>query len=180
MACGGRARDETLIAPAEGAPRASAERGSPGRRAGSRSDSLPALPTSAPRTSPADAAEPSPGSASEALPDDQPPTDLQDDGLDASAACESGQTRCNGAELQRCRADGTAFETIQYCASAALCTLGGGSCANGCTPGEVLCSGLTLMRCNDDRTAYETVEQCAAGCDHNGCIPADGGGAAAR
>jgi hypothetical protein len=194
IACGGLARDETLLVPAEGTPRASADRaaGSASEMTGSRSEPLPMAPASttpagAPDpsplgTTPANASDPSPASTTPV--DEEQPTGLQDTESDASAGCQPGETRCNGAELQKCTADGTVFEAFQYCASAALCTVGGGSCASGCTPGEMHCSGSTLMRCNDDRTAYETVEQCSLGCGciqaGCGCTQADAGDNGAR
>lgn len=81
--------------------------------------------------------------------------------------CCFPEMRCSGAYLQQCNQAATGFETIELCASAALCEVGltGGSCLPGCSPGETRCTGERLERCNDDLTGYELVEQCSASCD---------------
>jgi hypothetical protein len=70
-------------------------------------------------------------------------------------ACRAGRQRCNGAQIEQCRADRTGFDVIgEPCASAALCkegVSGIASCdAPSCTPGQFRCEGARLMRCSDD------------------------------
>ena len=95
------------------------------------------------------------------------------------AGCLSGETRCNGAELQQCNAEGTGFETLYQCVTAARCNAGLGvyGCLSGCAPGETRCSGTQLQRCNADQTGYDLIEECSAGCELGACVVADGGAA---
>lgn len=77
--------------------------------------------------------------------------------------------RCQGAVLQRCNDQHTAYDTLNTCATAALCSAGLGF--NGCqppvcAPGQTRCTGDFLQVCNLDRTGFVSVERCAAGtCD---------------
>lgn len=86
--------------------------------------------------------------------------------------------RCQGVELEACRADGSGYEAHQSCDTEALCNTVAGACtAAACTPGQELCDGDTLMRCAEDQTSLEMVATCepglcdaeAGGCD--ACVP---------
>jgi hypothetical protein len=83
----------------------------------------------------------------------------------------ANEFRCDGATLQRCNDQHTGYDTIDTCATAALCNAGLGS--EGCIPppcvqGQTRCDGNVLRRCNDDRTGFVNVSVCAPGtCDGN-------------
>jgi hypothetical protein len=102
------------------------------------------------------------------------------------APCESGQEQCNGADIQRCSADRTRFDTIATCETRGLCNDDNNRAAS-CDPPvcqrgplsgtEFRCQGLTLQRCNDQFTGFDTLKDCAtpglcnAGLGLNGCQP---------
>lgn len=70
-------------------------------------------------------------------------------------ACRAGRQRCNGAQIEQCRADRTGFDVVgEPCASAALCREGASGVAScdapSCSAGQFRCEGARLMRCSDD------------------------------
>lgn len=84
--------------------------------------------------------------------------------------CEPGELRCNGSEMQRCRADQTDLDAIATCATLELCELSRPDCgpdqaACACEPprceaGATRCTGTTLERCNAGQTDWELVQEC--------------------
>ncbi|HWO14786.1 MAG TPA: hypothetical protein VNN80_35025 [Polyangiaceae bacterium] len=99
-------------------------------------------------------------------------------------ACEPGQRRCNGAQIEVCRQDQTAFETSsESCASSALCNDDDPAnvrCdAPACNADQFDCAGAQLRSCNGDRTGFTNVgaacsraDLCSAArrrCDY--CVP---------
>lgn len=84
-----------------------------------------------------------------------------DAGVCEPAACDPGQQRCNGAQIEECLADRTGFRPVgQPCATAALCNdsdARGASCEEPeCGVNEFNCFGSAqLQRCNVDRTGFE-------------------------
>ncbi len=84
------------------------------------------------------------------------------DGVCEPAACEPGQQRCNGAQIEECLADRTGFtsEGLATCATAALCNDSDPRNAfcepPACGVNEFNCFGSAqLQRCNNDRTRFE-------------------------
>jgi len=100
-----------------------------------------------------------------------------------NAVCtEPGQYRCEDQALERCRQDLTGWDTVDTCASVALCLQGVANatvseglvdmCPLGCTsPGAVVCDGLALTKCREDLTGYDFVMTCEEGTD---CNPVQG------
>jgi hypothetical protein len=90
--------------------------------------------------------------------------------------CSVGETRCDGATLQRCNAGRSGWDVIDTCATPQLCELGRElqplSCNSPtCDAGAFFCtdSGL-LQKCRDDRTGFDDVQACEGGqpfCDPN-------------
>jgi len=84
----------------------------------------------------------------------------------ADLKCETGcgvppgTYRCNGAQLELCRADGTAFELLKTCQDASHCNTQKRDCV-ACVPGEYHCSGSTLQTCTSSLT-WSTVKSCAS------------------
>jgi hypothetical protein len=94
----------------------------------------------------------------------------------------AGEYVCEEQELRRCRQDLTGWDTVDTCASVALCQQGVANavaseglvdmCPIGCTsPGAFLCEGPALRRCREDLTDYEVVMICEEGTD---CNPVQG------
>jgi hypothetical protein len=84
----------------------------------------------------------------------------------AETECRAGRQRCNGAQIEECRADRTGFDPVGApCASAALCIEGKAefpSCAvAACVPGQFVCSGRQLSRCADDGQSQLPINDCA-------------------
>jgi hypothetical protein len=78
-----------------------------------------------------------------------------------TAACSSGQYRCDGALLQTCADDRKSWVTVQRCAAAALCQTDPASCrAASCDADEMMCAGNLLERCNADRTGWDLFATC--------------------
>lgn len=101
-------------------------------------------------------------------------------------ACEAGERRCNGPQIEVCNRDGNAFDPIDAapCGSAALCVRTGDgdvSCRDAaCAGGDFRCVGDSLLqRCSAGRDGWEDVRTCDALelCDEAlglaGCIPAE-------
>lgn len=83
-----------------------------------------------------------------------------------SAACRAGRQRCNGAQIEECRADRRGFTPVgEPCASASLCVEGESELARcqepTCEAGRVSCEGVTLQRCADQRNVLVRVDSCA-------------------
>lgn len=86
--------------------------------------------------------------------------------------CEEGQTRCDGALLQRCISGGTAWVTTQACATPELCRAADGTSVSQClTPAcameQMSCDGAVLLLCNAGRNGWEEFDACEsnAHCD---------------
>jgi hypothetical protein len=81
------------------------------------------------------------------------------------AACEPGEAECNGAELRRCSSDGT-WETLETCASAALCDEATGICfdADCDEPGALRCGrgGIPVLEVCSVDLIWERAEVCAS------------------
>ncbi|HEX2735111.1 MAG TPA: hypothetical protein VHM70_26075 [Polyangiaceae bacterium] len=75
------------------------------------------------------------------------------------AACSPNTPICQGAELQVCNADGTGYDTIKTCNSAAECNVTQMGCIN-CTPGDKQCNGALVQEC-DDQMQWQTIDTCA-------------------
>ena len=70
-------------------------------------------------------------------------------------ACEVGSHSCDGAVLQGCRIDRTAFDDQEECIGAPFCNLTEGRCDDApCEIGEHRCSGSQIEVCLDDRTGF--------------------------
>lgn len=88
----------------------------------------------------------------------------------AAPVCEVGETRCDGAEFQRCNLGRTGFETDTTCVSAELCSAGPvvQGCQNpACAPGQHQCSGALLEICAPGQHQFESKNTCinSAHCD---------------
>jgi hypothetical protein len=86
---------------------------------------------------------------------------------DRCAPCAPGKFQCLGARLERCSNDGSGWELLTNCDSAALCNETAGACTDkACTPTTRVCSGDTLNGCNTSLTALAPIMTCDAGlCD---------------
>ena len=83
-----------------------------------------------------------------------------------SVACRAGRQRCNGPQIEECRADRRGFMTVaEPCASASLCVEGESEFARCqepmCEAGRGSCQGATLQRCADERNVLLRVDSCA-------------------
>jgi hypothetical protein len=81
------------------------------------------------------------------------------------AVCSAGARRCNGAQLEQCRADQQGYTPLQpACLSAALCredAPGQAHCEPPtCAAGDYSCDGRELRRCKEDRSAWLVVDRC--------------------
>ena len=81
------------------------------------------------------------------------------------AVCSAGARRCNGAQLEECRADQKGYSAVQpACVSAALCredAPGRAHCEPAtCAAGDYSCDGRQLRRCSEDRSAWLVVDRC--------------------
>jgi hypothetical protein len=78
-----------------------------------------------------------------------------------AAICETGQMRCDGAQLQTCADDRGSWVTVQRCGAAALCQPSPAMClAATCSAEEMTCSGALLQKCNADRTGWDLFATC--------------------
>ena len=100
-----------------------------------------------------------------------------------TALCDAGTYRCDGATLDHCRQDQTAWDVVDTCSTTALCQTAlkssaatSGSldmCPTGCsTAGAYLCNGMTLTQCRDDLTGFDTVMTCGTGTECNPVVGA--------
>ncbi len=78
--------------------------------------------------------------------------------------CEVTEYRCNGAALERCNVDGTAWIPIATCESAELCNGSAKRCDPPlCRQGELRCSrDGKLQRCSAGKNAWQTTSDCRA------------------
>ncbi len=81
------------------------------------------------------------------------------------AVCSAGARRCNGAQLEECRADQKGYSAAQPpCVSAALCRQDAPGQAHceppACVAGDYSCDGRQLRRCSEDRSAWLVVDRC--------------------
>ncbi len=84
----------------------------------------------------------------------------------AETECRAGRQRCNGAQIEECRADRSGFDPVGApCGSAALCVEGETefpSCdPSVCVPGVFTCQGRQLSRCADDALSDMPISECA-------------------
>ncbi|HWA71946.1 MAG TPA: hypothetical protein VG937_06430 [Polyangiaceae bacterium] len=78
-------------------------------------------------------------------------------------ACNVGQMRCEGAQLQTCNAGRTGFTTTQTCAAGTQCNAASGSCTGAvCIAGQTQCSNATLQTCNPSQTGWINTQICAS------------------
>src|ERR1043166_3376448 len=73
--------------------------------------------------------------------------------------CEEGLTKCDGRLLQTCTDQGTAWVTLQACATPALCKSSDLGKIAECKPPtcgveQMSCDDNVLRVCNDDRTGW--------------------------
>ena len=99
--------------------------------------------------------------------------------------CVPGTYQCNGAQLLHCIADGTMYEQVQICPTAAQCSTAKQTCMP-CVVGDLQCNGAQLQQCNASQAwvnlgACATSELCALSaksksttCTPPGCIPPAG------
>jgi len=74
-------------------------------------------------------------------------------------ACNVREYRCDGAALERCKADRSGWELAEQCASPAECNLRSQSCTP-CKAGEFQCNGASLERC--DAGVWQPHASCAS------------------
>src|SRR5688572_10991158 len=86
--------------------------------------------------------------------------------------CTLGVTRCEGRLLQLCVDEGTAWTTLEPCATADLCESSDVSTVSSyikptCGDEQMSCEGAELRLCNPSRTGWEPFATCesAAHCD---------------
>jgi hypothetical protein len=80
-------------------------------------------------------------------------------------ACEVGDRRCNGAQLEECRPDQMGYGPIlPRCISAALCKMDAPGRAHceppTCTAGQYSCEGRELRLCNEDSSGWTVMDRC--------------------
>ncbi len=79
--------------------------------------------------------------------------------------------RCNGDDLEKCDASGTAYILKETCSESAPCNADMAACTDKfCLAGSFTCSGGNLLACNADETAFEVADPCSEGI----CDPAGG------
>lgn len=87
---------------------------------------------------------------------------------DGSTTCTGGEFRCSGLLLEQCASDGSGWNEVEICASAALCDVTAKACLDPlCGADDTRCLGAELQRCDADRTGWATVSTCpsSALCD---------------
>ncbi|HKO94193.1 MAG TPA: hypothetical protein VJU61_23730, partial [Polyangiaceae bacterium] len=80
-------------------------------------------------------------------------------------ACTAGEQRCNGPQVEQCRADRRGFDAVPpACASAPLCRSdepGRARCESPvCPAGSFSCNGRELQRCNDQSNGWTVMARC--------------------
>jgi len=83
------------------------------------------------------------------------------------AKCLTGKFLCAGAVLKKCKADHSDFETVDTCATEALCVDAYGKCLPpACAVGDYRCDGDILQTCRATRIDWDPVKVCPKGmCD---------------
>ena len=89
------------------------------------------------------------------------------------SACTAGQKRCEGSDVEVCKADSSGWDTATSCAAG--CDAKTAACNTQiCDPTDpanaVQCQGDEVLACNDDGTAWDPKEKCQNGCRDNKCI----------
>lgn len=81
--------------------------------------------------------------------------------------CSANAKTCVGDDLQQCKSDGSAWETLETCTYGCDSTTKACKLAPEpvCTPAEKRCEGNNLQQCKSDASAWETLETCTYGCD---------------
>ena len=86
--------------------------------------------------------------------------------------CELGTTKCSDRLLQLCTDEGTAWATLEACATPELCRASDSETVSACIPPacsaeQMSCDGEQLRLCNAARTGWELFATCesAAHCD---------------
>lgn len=75
--------------------------------------------------------------------------------------CEPGRLRCNGADVEKCGANGLGWELVSTCATG--CT--SGACRpQACTPGKTRCDGNASEQCTPAGDAWALVQICPSLC----------------
>ena len=75
--------------------------------------------------------------------------------------CEPGRLRCNGADVEKCGADGLGYLLVSSCATG--CTAG--ACKpQVCTPGRTRCEGAASEQCTPAGDAWALVQICPSTC----------------
>lgn len=72
--------------------------------------------------------------------------------------CLIGTYRCDGASVERCRDDETAWDPVTTCDDAASCNPLTGDCS-ACSPGDAACSGRELWVCGE--SGFAKADTCA-------------------
>ncbi|UCD07609.1 MAG: right-handed parallel beta-helix repeat-containing protein [Candidatus Aenigmatarchaeota archaeon] len=86
-------------------------------------------------------------------------------------ACIPDSRRCSDDEVQRCKSDGSVWQTIETCEYG--CDNESISCKPRegiCEPGETRCDGNVLQKCSTDGYTWETLETCEYWCVDNKCV----------
>jgi hypothetical protein len=88
----------------------------------------------------------------------------------ASAECEPGEKRCDGADVKLCGADGATETVLETCSSADSCA--DGACATeACEPDTKFCDGDAVYRCNETGSGSKLTQSCLGG---RQCVETDG------
>ena len=85
--------------------------------------------------------------------------------------CIPDSRRCSDDELQRCKSDGSGWETIETCEYG--CDNESISCKpreRVCEPEGMRCDGNVLQKCSADGYTWETLETCGYQCVDNRCV----------
>src|SRR5688572_13902399 len=95
----------------------------------------------------------------------QAPNTQTEEGPLRPPVCSLGVTRCEGRLLQLCVDEGTAWTTLEPCATADLCESSDVSTVSSCikpTCGDeqMSCEGAELRLCNPSRTGWEPFATC--------------------
>ncbi len=87
------------------------------------------------------------------------------DGYCIETACPAGESKCDGADVLACSADGSGWEVSITCPEQQYCE--DGECkAYLCTPSEKFCEGDVLNECAGDGKSVVSEDDCAAKEEH--------------
>lgn len=95
--------------------------------------------------------------------------------------CSPSALFCEGNQVRRCNADGSASSLVQTCGANQFCDPASTSCVTQvCTPGAPVCNGSIATTCNASGTGYVAGgTDCAAqnkGCSGGACVGCPSGG----